>query len=42
MEGARTASVTAEMELRCYGMSSWEFRKLAETYAASSWRLASH
>jgi CRP/FNR family transcriptional regulator, cyclic AMP receptor protein len=39
VEGARTASVTAETELRCYAMSSWEFRKLAETNAAFSWKL---
>jgi CRP-like cAMP-binding protein len=39
VEGARTASVTAETDLRCYAMSSWEFRKLAETNAAFSWRL---
>jgi CRP/FNR family cyclic AMP-dependent transcriptional regulator len=39
VEGARTASVTAETELRCHAMSSWDFRKLAETNAAFSWRL---
>lgn len=39
VEGARTASVTAETELRCHAMSSWEFRRLAETNAAFSWRL---
>jgi CRP-like cAMP-binding protein len=39
VEAARTASVTAETELRCYAMSSWEFRKLAETNAAFSWKL---
>lgn len=39
VEGARTASVTADTELRCYALSSWEFRKLAETNAAFSWRL---
>jgi CRP-like cAMP-binding protein len=39
VEAARTASVTAETELHCFGMSSWEFRKLAETNAAFSWTL---
>lgn len=39
VEGARTASVTAETELRCYALSSWEFRKLAENNAAFSWKL---
>src|SRR5438876_10108303 len=29
-EGARTATVTAETELRCYGLTSWAFRPLVE------------
>jgi CRP-like cAMP-binding protein len=39
VETARTATVTAETELRCYAMSSWEFRKLVETNAAFSWKV---
>ena len=38
-EGARTATVTAEGELRCYGLTSWEFRPLVEMYAAIAWKL---
>jgi CRP-like cAMP-binding protein len=35
----RTATVTAESELRCYGMSFWEFRPLVEENAPIAWRL---
>ena len=38
-EGARSATVTADTELRCYGMTSWEFRPLVETNASISWHL---
>src|SRR3954449_5852983 len=38
-EGARSATVTADSELRCYGMTSWEFRPLVETNAAIAWHL---
>ena len=38
-EGARTATVTAETELRCYGLTSWEFRPLVETNAGIAWKL---
>jgi CRP-like cAMP-binding protein len=38
-EGARTATITAETELRCYGLTSWEFRPLVETNAAIAWKL---
>jgi len=38
-EGARSATVTADDELRCYGMTSWEFRPLVETNAAIAWHL---
>jgi CRP-like cAMP-binding protein len=39
VETPRTATVTAETDLRCYGMTSWEFRKLVETNAAVSWKV---
>jgi hypothetical protein len=32
--------VTAESELRCWGLSAWEFRPLAETNATVAWNLA--
>jgi CRP-like cAMP-binding protein len=39
-EGPRSATVTAETELKCWGLSSWEFRPLAETNATVAWNLA--
>jgi CRP/FNR family cyclic AMP-dependent transcriptional regulator len=38
-DGARTATVTADSELRCYGLTSWEFRPLVETDARIAWKL---
>ena len=38
-DGARSATVTADTELRCYGMTSWEFRPLVESNASIAWRL---
>jgi CRP/FNR family transcriptional regulator, cyclic AMP receptor protein len=38
-ESARTASITAESELRCYGLTSWEFRPLVETHGSIAWKL---
>jgi CRP-like cAMP-binding protein len=35
----RTATVTAEAELACYGMTSWEFRPLVEENAEIAWKL---
>jgi CRP-like cAMP-binding protein len=39
-EGPRSATVTAETELKCWGLSAWEFRPLAETNAKVAWNLA--
>lgn len=39
-EGPRSATVIAETELRCWGLSAWEFRPLAETNATVAWNLA--
>jgi CRP/FNR family transcriptional regulator, cyclic AMP receptor protein len=39
-EGPRSATVTADSELRCWGLSAWEFRPLAETNATIAWNLA--
>lgn len=39
VESARTATVTAETELRCHVMASWEFRKLVESNAAVAWKV---
>lgn len=38
-DGARTATVTAETELRTYGMTSWEFRPLVEANASIAWKM---
>ena len=38
-EGARSATVTADSELHCYGRTSWEFRPLVETNATIAWHL---
>ncbi len=38
-EGARTATITATSDLRCYGLTSWEFRPLVEGNASIAWKL---
>ena len=38
-DGARSATVKADSELRCYGLTSWEFRPLVETNASIAWKL---
>jgi CRP-like cAMP-binding protein len=38
-EGARTATIVAESDLRCYGLTSWEFRPLVENDARIAWKL---
>jgi CRP/FNR family transcriptional regulator, cyclic AMP receptor protein len=38
-DGARSATVTADSELRCYGLTSWEFRPLVESNASMAWKL---
>jgi CRP/FNR family transcriptional regulator, cyclic AMP receptor protein len=38
-ESARTATIKAETELKCYGLTSWEFRPLVETHGAIAWKL---
>ena len=35
----RTATITAESDLRCYGMTSWDFRPLVESNAAIAWKM---
>ena len=36
----RTATIVADTDLRCYGLTAWDFRPLAETNASVSWKLA--
>jgi CRP/FNR family cyclic AMP-dependent transcriptional regulator len=38
-DGSRSATVTADTELRCYGLTSWEFRPLVESNASIAWKL---
>jgi SulP family sulfate permease len=35
----RTATVTADDELRCYGLTSWAFRPIIEENASLGWKL---
>ena len=37
--GTRSATITADTELRCYGLTSWEFRPLVEEHASIAWKL---
>src|SRR3954447_17154173 len=39
LDTPRTATVTADSDLRCWGMTSWEFRRLVETNATISWKV---
>ncbi len=38
-ESARTATITAQSDLKCYGLTSWEFRPLVETHGSIAWKL---
>jgi CRP/FNR family transcriptional regulator, cyclic AMP receptor protein len=38
-EGARTASLSAETDMVCYGMTFWEFRPIVESDARIAWKL---
>ena len=38
-ETTRTATITADTDLRCYGLTSWEFRPLVETHGSIAWKL---
>ena len=35
----RTATITAETDLRCYGMTSWDFKPLVENHSTIAWHL---
>jgi CRP/FNR family transcriptional regulator, cyclic AMP receptor protein len=35
----RTATITAKTDMRCYGMTPWDFRPLVESNAAIAWKL---
>ena len=38
-DGPRSATVTADSELRCWGLTSWEFKPIVETNAEIAWKL---
>jgi CRP/FNR family transcriptional regulator, cyclic AMP receptor protein len=38
-EGARTATLTAESDMVCYGMTFWEFRPIVESDSRIAWKL---
>jgi CRP/FNR family cyclic AMP-dependent transcriptional regulator len=38
-EGVRSATVTAETELRCYGLTPWDFRPFVEDHPEVAWKL---
>ena len=38
-DGARSATITADSDLHCYGITSWEFRPLVESNASIAWKL---
>jgi CRP-like cAMP-binding protein len=38
-QGARTATVTADSELKTYGMTFWDFRPLVEETPGIAWKL---
>jgi CRP-like cAMP-binding protein len=38
-DSPRTATITAETELRCYGMTSWDFKPLVESHSSIAWHL---
>jgi CRP/FNR family cyclic AMP-dependent transcriptional regulator len=38
-DGLRTASVTADSDLKAYGLTSWEFRPIVESNATIAWKL---
>ena len=35
----RTATITADTDLRCYGMTAWDFRPLVQSDASIAWKL---
>ena len=35
----RTATITADSDLRCLGMTSWDFRPLVESNGSIAWKL---
>ena len=38
-DSPRTATIVADTDLRCYGMTSWDFKPLVETHGSIAWKL---
>jgi CRP-like cAMP-binding protein len=38
-DSPRTATITAETDLRCYGLTSWDFKPLVESHSSIAWKL---
>ena len=38
-DSPRTATITAETDLHCYGMTSWDFKPLVESHSSIAWHL---
>jgi CRP/FNR family transcriptional regulator, cyclic AMP receptor protein len=38
-EGTRSATITAASDLRCYGLTAWEFRPFVEEHPQVAWPL---
>jgi CRP-like cAMP-binding protein len=38
-DGERTATITAKTPLKCYGITSWEFKPLVEQNADLAWKM---
>jgi CRP-like cAMP-binding protein len=38
-EGSRSATITARTDLKCYGLTPWQFRPLVEENASIAWPL---
>jgi CRP-like cAMP-binding protein len=38
-QARRTATITADSDLTCYGLTAWEFRPFVETNAQVAWKL---
>jgi CRP/FNR family transcriptional regulator, cyclic AMP receptor protein len=40
-ESQRTATITAQTDMLCHGMTPWDFRPLVESNSAIAWKLLS-
>ena len=38
-EGARSATITSETDMTCYGLTPWEFRPIVESNSHIAWKL---